>query len=147
MVYRAMDRPQLDDFNSAVGDDIRLSATMYTGIGSGVTVGIGVLALLIPTIALNVPLLLICIVARRRLGPWRAAWVVTSGFVSAGGFLLTWESWRYGVPLPRMTYLLSAYVPSVLAVGCIGWWLGRWIGRDFELSVPQAPEDFTKLTR
>jgi len=120
---------------------------MYTGIGSGVSVGIGVLALLVPTILVNVPLLAICIIARRRLGPRRAAWLITSGFTGVSGLLLMWESLRYGVPLPPTAFVLLGYVPSLVAVGCVGWWVGRWIGRNFELSIPQAPDDFTKLTR
>jgi hypothetical protein len=117
---------------------------MYTGIGSGVSVGLGVLALLVPTILLNVPLLVVCIMARHRLGPRRAAWLTAIGFVAAGAWWMR-GAWRNGVP--PTAYLAFVYLLNLAAIGWIGWFAGRLIGRNFELSVPQDPNDFTRLTR
>jgi hypothetical protein len=117
---------------------------MYSGYGDAVEVGASVLGLLIPTILANIPLLVICIIARHRLGPRGAASIVAIGFVAACAWWLR-GAWREGVP--STAYLTLAYVPSLVAIGLIGWFVGRVIGRDFELSVPQAPDDFTRLTR
>jgi hypothetical protein len=117
---------------------------MYTGIGDAVGVGIGVLALLVPTILINIPLIAICVIARKRLGPRRSAWLVGVGFVAA---CVWWMRGASHEPIATAAHLALVYVPSVVAIGWIGWFLGRLIGRNFELSVPQSPDDFTRLTR
>jgi hypothetical protein len=119
-----------------------INQAMHTGLGEGVMVGLDVLALLVPTIVVNVPLLAICVFARHRLGPRRAAWVVAIGFVVACVWLMRDAR---PVGLPVAAYLALVYIPSMIAIGGIGWWIGRLIGRNFELSVP--PDDLTRITR
>ena len=85
------------------------------------------LALLVPTVLLNIPLLAVVFAARRRLQPRVIRLTVAGGFVAAGAWCLRklewYDVWRHG--MPSASYLLTGYVPYLLALGFIGWLVGR----------------------
>ena len=85
------------------------------------------LGLLLPTVLLNLPLLAVLFAARGRLHPRVIRLMVAGGFVAACAwrmYQMEWyDSWRYGTPDAR--YLLTSYLPYLLAVGLIGWSVGR----------------------
>src|SRR5688572_11273845 len=87
------------------------------------------LALLVPTVLLNIPLLAVAFAARRRLQPRVISVMVSGGFVAVGGWCirkLEWyDVWRHG--MPAGSYLLTGYLSYLRALGCIGWLVGRLI--------------------
>ena len=100
------------------------------------------LALLVPTVLLNIPLLAVVFAARRRLQPRVISVMVAGGFVAAGAWFirkLEWyDVWRHGMPSP--SYLLTGYLPYLLALGFIGWLVGRLMSNVRQRkSVARAP--------
>lgn len=96
---------------------------------------------LVPTILLNAPLLGVVLIVRRRLNPSVICWLLACGFVAAGAWWI-WKAewfdvWRHGAPF--ISYMLTAYVPSLLLLGCAGWMIGRRIGRRSNLQHHSAP--------
>src|SRR5688572_16499074 len=87
------------------------------------------LALLLPTVLLNIPLLAVVFASRRRLQPRVIRLTVAGGYVAAGAWIirkLEWyDVWRHGTP--SVSFLLTSYLPYLLALGVIGWLVGRLI--------------------
>ena len=86
---------------------------------------------LVPTILLNVPLLSVVFIARRRLDARLTSALLACGFVTASAWMI-WQMewfdvWRHGVP--STMYMLTAYVPSLAVSGLTGWLVGRSIKR------------------
>src|SRR5688500_16509990 len=84
------------------------------------------LALLLPTVLLNIPFLAVVFAARRRLQPRVVSMMVAGGYVAAGAWMLRklewYDVWRHG--MPSVSYLVTGYVPYLLALGFIGWFVG-----------------------
>ena|SRR5688572_15292880 len=85
---------------------------------------------IVPTTLLNLPLLGVVLLARRRLHPLLIRCLLASGFVAAGAWRM-WQRewfdvWRHGVP--SIGYMLTAYAPSLLISAGAGWMVGWWIG-------------------
>jgi hypothetical protein len=87
------------------------------------------LGLFVATVLLNLPLLAVLFAAKRRLHPRVISLMAAGGFVVAGAwrmYQMEWyDSWRHGVP--SASYLLTGYLPYLLAVGFIGWLVGALI--------------------
>jgi len=87
--------------------------------------------ILVPTVLLNVPLLGVILAARRRLSARVVSSLLACGFVTASAWSMwriEWfDVWRHGMPSP--IYLLTGYVPSLVAFGIIGWLIGKVICR------------------
>lgn len=89
--------------------------------GQAVEIGGYVLFCLLPTIVMNIPVIVLCFIARRRLSQRQLSWLVAGGFVAAGASFM----W-----LIADSSAIGYRVPTFFALGWIGWFIGRWIGRD-----------------
>ena len=88
-----------------------------------------VMYMLIVTLLSNVPLVVLCVAARRWLPPVSVRITLASGFAAACGYLLwrlEWSDvWRHGVP--SLDYTITAYLPYLLVFGALGWYAGSLI--------------------
>ena len=104
--------------------------------GQAVEIGGYVLMWLVPTLVLNIPVIAVCFIARRRLRQPLSAWLVASGFIAVPAWLM-WriqELDRGRNDIPPADYFVPGL--TLVALGWIGWFIGRWIGRDFTFSSP-----------
>ena len=93
----------------------------------------GILTLLViltaASIVLNAPLLVLLIVARRRMNPITTRVLMAIGFAAATAFFIWRMEWfdvyRHG--MPSLTYMLTSIVPYALVLGLTGWLLGMCI--------------------
>jgi hypothetical protein len=97
--------------------------------GNAVEIGGYVLLLLVPTVVLNVPIFVLCFVARRRLRQHLAAWAVACAFLATGVWLV-WHGWA-----SEIGWYPAIDLPALIALGWIGWFIGRWIGRNSTISI------------
>jgi|SRR5688572_3133894 len=103
--------------------------------GKAVEIGAYVLFYLLPTIVINIPVIVLCFIARRRLSQRQLSWLVAGAFVAAGASLM----WLIA------DSAIGNRVPTFFTLGWIGWFIGRWIGRDSAGAV-NVP-DSTRITR
>ena len=77
-------------------------------------------------VAWNAPLLAAALLLRRRIRRVAIAAALSVGFCAATSWWLwkmEWfDIWRHG--FPPVSYLIRVYVPWLLAVGSVGWFIG-----------------------
>ena len=77
------------------------------------------------------PVIVLVLLGRRRIGRRLASALLMLAFACTTGFSLwriEWfDVWRHGVP--RISYILSAYGPWVMAFASVGWIIGSLIVR------------------
>jgi hypothetical protein len=103
------------------------------------------LGLLLPIVLLNVPLLAVVFAVRGRLQPRVISLMVAGGFVAAGAwrmYQMEWyDVWRHG--MPSASYLLTGYLPYLLALGFIGWLVGRLISSISQRRAGKEPGEWS----
>jgi hypothetical protein len=81
------------------------------------------------SIVLNAPLLVLLIIARRRMNPVTTRVLVATGFAAATAYFIWRMEWfdvyRHGVP--SVAYMLMSIVPYTVVLGLTGWLLGMCI--------------------
>ena len=87
------------------------------------------LAILVPTFLMNLPLIVMAFLVRRRLQTRLISLLLACGFVVSGSFQMWRMEWYdvWRLELPSTAYLLTSYVPYLAAMGVTGWLIGRLI--------------------
>lgn len=115
-------------------------------LGQAAEVGIGFVIVLIPALLLNTPLIIVCVLARRRLRHRQLSALLASGLTVAGACLMSyWAGWHRGMLVKPYFYLI--YLPMLVALALAGWLLGRWIGWDSVMSEREREREARTLTR
>lgn len=116
------------------------------GYGDAVQIGISFVIVLIPALLLNVPLIVVSFLVRRRLRHRQLSTLLACGLVIAGAWLMSyWAGWHRGMLASSSFYLM--YMPMLLALALTGWFLGRWIGWHSVMSELEREQAAKTVTR
>jgi hypothetical protein len=81
------------------------------------------------TIVVNLPLIVLALLVRKRIDRGIIRAVLAVGFASWPGYLLwrmEWfDMWRHGVP--PISYLATTYLPYMASLALLGWFIGGLI--------------------